>query len=523
MFGIARGAAPDRSGSGRSRAQTGPSRGCRARSRSARSRRSSARRRVTQRAARRSARAARQGAGVGAPRRIGPGRGRVRTRKVGHFFPGGTVDAFDVWVELEAVDDQRPRAAPQRRGRATAARARSTRARISIAACSSTSTAIRSTSATRGRRDRSRTCGSFLPGAADTIHYRLRLPTDAGRPDLPARRRSTIASSRGGTRSGRLRGVRDPAQPQPAVSRSYDDGRWRVHGRHVEGVGTGQGDSRHSDDCHGAGGGVAGGRDRGAAAADGRRRSSTRSVRERWNDYGIGLLLQGDLKGAEAAFLKVTEMDPRYADGPVNVARARIQEGDVDGRRSRCSSKALHIDPRARQDALLPGHRAQDAWAATTKRSTHLRVAAEKYPRDRVVLNQIGRVQFLQRRFDDAIATFKRVLLVDPEDLQAHYNLMLCYQGIGNADARRARAGALHAIQGRRSGAGDHRPVPAEVARRQQRTPADSRARPDGAETDAGRAGRLRRIEVPVPLRAVVALGLPSASRRRRRRSPSRT
>src|SRR5947207_9212222 len=26
------------------------------------------------------------------------------------------------------------------------------------------------------------------------------------------------------------------------------------------------------------------------------------SVRERWNDYGIGLLLQGDLKGAEAAF-----------------------------------------------------------------------------------------------------------------------------------------------------------------------------------------------------------------------------
>src|SRR5262249_3633213 len=29
----------------------------------------------------------------------------VRTRKIGHFFPGGTVDAFDVWVELKAVDD----------------------------------------------------------------------------------------------------------------------------------------------------------------------------------------------------------------------------------------------------------------------------------------------------------------------------------------------------------------------------------------------------------------------------------
>jgi hypothetical protein len=30
----------------------------------------------------------------------------VRTRKVGHFFPGGTVDAFDVWVELEAEDSR---------------------------------------------------------------------------------------------------------------------------------------------------------------------------------------------------------------------------------------------------------------------------------------------------------------------------------------------------------------------------------------------------------------------------------
>ena len=28
----------------------------------------------------------------------------VRTRKVGHFFPSGTVDAFDVWVEFQAID-----------------------------------------------------------------------------------------------------------------------------------------------------------------------------------------------------------------------------------------------------------------------------------------------------------------------------------------------------------------------------------------------------------------------------------
>src|SRR6266699_3342731 len=30
----------------------------------------------------------------------------VRTRKVGHFFPGGTVDACDVWLELQATDEK---------------------------------------------------------------------------------------------------------------------------------------------------------------------------------------------------------------------------------------------------------------------------------------------------------------------------------------------------------------------------------------------------------------------------------
>ncbi|MGH9780833.1 MAG: multiheme c-type cytochrome, partial [Candidatus Acidiferrales bacterium] len=29
----------------------------------------------------------------------------VRTRGVGHFFPGGTVDAFDLWLELKATDE----------------------------------------------------------------------------------------------------------------------------------------------------------------------------------------------------------------------------------------------------------------------------------------------------------------------------------------------------------------------------------------------------------------------------------
>ncbi len=74
---------------------------------------------------------------------------------------------------------------------------------------------------------------------------------------------------------------------------------------------------------------------------------------------------------------------------------------------------------------------------------THLEVAREQYPRDRVVLGQIGRLHFLQRDFETAIATFEEVLRIDPEDLQAHYNLMLSYQGAGDPE-RAAAARVLY-------------------------------------------------------------------------------
>ena len=48
--------------------------------------------------------------------------------------------------------------------------------------------------------------------------------------------------------------------------------------------------------------------------------------------------------------------------------------------------------------------------------------------------NELGRIYFLQRKYNDAINELQQVLTIDPEDLQAHYNLMLCYQGLGRSD-----------------------------------------------------------------------------------------
>jgi len=153
--------------------------------------------------------------------------------------------------------------------------------------------------------------------------------------------------------------------------------------------------------------------------------------RERWNDWGIGLLLQGDLKGAEYAFKKVTEAEPGYADGWLNVARALIQEGENDAAKPYVK-KALELDPHLGRTYFFQAmiEKADGNYDAALR---SLQTAASMYPRDRVVLNQIARIQFLTRQYNEAIRTLEKVCDVDPEDLQMHYTMMLCYRGLGDS------------------------------------------------------------------------------------------
>ena len=52
----------------------------------------------------------------------------------------------------------------------------------------------------------------------------------------------------------------------------------------------------------------------------------------------------------------------------------------------------------------------------------------------------MGRMLFLQRKYQEAVAELQKTLAVDPEDLEAHYNLMLCYRGL-NDDAQASTRG----------------------------------------------------------------------------------
>ncbi len=158
--------------------------------------------------------------------------------------------------------------------------------------------------------------------------------------------------------------------------------------------------------------------------------SSTKEDWTRWNDYGIGLFLQGDLKGAAAAFEKITEADPQHPDGWTNIGRVLVQEGDTAGAK-KVLEKSLAINPRLARTNFFYA-RALKEDGDYDGAMTHLRTVLEQFPRDRVVRNELGRVLFLQKRYADAVKEFEQTLSIDPEDLQAHYNLMLCYNGLGD-------------------------------------------------------------------------------------------
>ena len=351
----------------------------------------------------------------------------VRTRKVGHFFPGGTVDAFDVWVELEAVDEH---------GRTllhSGEAADGGRGPVDPGAHFYRSLLLDEHGNPINKRNawsaRSVAYVRLIPpGAADTIHYRLQIPDDAG-DRIYLKARVNYRKFAWWNTQWAYAGVRDPADTNPSVTASHDDGKWIFTGDTSHASGPVKAIPDIPTTVMAQNEATLRVLPRGTALPE-TAPIMDPSVRERWNDYGIGLLLQGDIKNAEATFLKVTKMEPGYADGWVNVGRARVQEGNMAGAEE-VLRQALRVDPELAKTHFFLAT-ALKSLGRYDEAIDHLKIASAKYPRDRVVLNQLGRVLFLKRQYKDAIGAFTSVLGIDPEDLQAHYNLMLCYQGLGD-------------------------------------------------------------------------------------------
>jgi len=355
----------------------------------------------------------------------------VRTRKIGHFFPGGTVDAFDVWLELQACDAD---------GNVifwSGNVSENGKGPVEPGAHFYRSYQLDGESNPINKRNawqaRSLLYVRLIPpGAADVAHYRVKVPAKArgpirftarlnyrkfawyytqfayGAQPKPGQDPSLLGKDHNGLEyefgaqaipvnvSGR---IRDRIPELPVVTLAQASLEMPVGNTKWEPI------VRKQD-------------------------------RERWNDWGIGLLLQGDLKGAEYAFKKVTEAEPGYADGWLNVARALIQEGETDAAKPYVE-KALSINRELGRIWFFKAaiQRADGDYDGALQ---SLSIARSKYPRDRVLLNQIARIHFLKREYQAALDALRAVNAVDPEDVQLHYTAMLCYRGLGdNAAAER--------------------------------------------------------------------------------------
>jgi len=184
---------------------------------------------------------------------------------------------------------------------------------------------------------------------------------------------------------------------------------------------------------------------------------------QRWNDYGIGLLLEGTDKGAEKgellqaadAFEHVEKLG-RY-DGPLNLARVYLKQGRLE--------EAVSALQRAAQ-ANPPAPRWTVAWlnGLVDKQNGYLDKAIAEFRSilddhydeldrrgfdfglDYEVINELGQTLFERAKIErgddtaqrkwlsEAAARFERTLKIDAENVTAHYNLALIYDRLGQRE-----------------------------------------------------------------------------------------
>ena len=356
----------------------------------------------------------------------------IRTWKMGHHFTQGTTDSNQVWLDIR-VTEERPEA-PRVIGRSGGMDVQN---RVDPWSHFVNSYVLDR----EGRRiDRRNPQDIFValythqipPGAADTVHYKVRVPDDARGP-LRVEARLLFRKFD----STYMRQVLDDPEWQndlPIMVLAEDTVRL----------------------------GVRGGPQVAATAAEGDAKQG-RPYWQRWNDYGIGLLRKGgkskgELRQAEQAFTKVEELG--RPEGPVNLARVYVAQGTVQDRAIAALERAASFDP--------PAPRWSVAWftGLVNKQNGYLDEAIDNFTgiielddqetrergfdfsKDYRLLVELGQTLFERSRLERgesraearrsyllrARELFDRALVLDPENVSAHYNRYLLEKELGDLE-----------------------------------------------------------------------------------------
>jgi tetratricopeptide (TPR) repeat protein len=351
----------------------------------------------------------------------------LRTLNVGHPFPQGTADSNEIWVALEA------RSGGRVIGRTGAMSGPGDTGKVDEW---SHFVNVLMLDRNGNRINRRNPQDIFTPlydhqippGAAQVVHYRLQVPKDESGPiELKARLRyrkfdyeymSIVFKDAG------------QVPTLPVVDLCEDQVTLPVEG---------------------------------AAADVPAQTSPIHPAWQRWNDYGIGCLLEGgagskkgELRQAAEAFEHLLTLPDKeaHAHGYLNAARVYIEEARLT-KAVEALNKAQHADPPAPWWTV--------AWfnGLVNAQNGNLEDAIENFknildaavqPRDRkfdftrdfVVINELGSTLFKRSQQEDdparrddylrqAVEQYERTLTIDPEDLEAHYGLYQCFARLGEA------------------------------------------------------------------------------------------
>jgi len=355
----------------------------------------------------------------------------VRTLGLGHHLTQGTADSNQLWLDVE-VRDERGNLVGRSGGLGEGNRVDPWSHFINVYMLDRDGARI----------DRRNAEDIFVPlydhqippGAGDVVHYRLEVPPAGAAAALTVE--AALRYRKFDTTYLRHIYGRETANELPILDLARDSVTFQVDGAAASGSAA----------------------ELPAAAV----REPGKPLWQRWNDYGIGLLRKGgtgrgELRQAIEAFTRVEELG--RPDGPLNLARVYLAQGTVRDDAIAALERAAAFDPPAPSwsvawfSGLVNLQNGAVDEAISNFRSIleadseEMRRRGFDFSRDVRLHNELGlalferakrergpaRAETRAERLHEARESFERALVIDPENVTAHYNLGLIHAQLGDS------------------------------------------------------------------------------------------